>query len=302
MNSTTFGTIRGQHQPDIQKPAVRVSFVLHPVEHWPHDLVDDSTFDVGGDKRARRKCAHASGVGTSIVIEDPLVVLRRTERDERRAVGEHEIGRFLPDQELLEDDSIAGAAESPLDHQRLNGGGRGGAIVDDHDALAGRKAIGLQHQRISERVALEPRKRRRSPNRRRDSRAVGTLMARHEVLGERLARFERRRGLRRSDDGAAIGREHVDDSPTQRKLGPDDCQIDGLTSGHVQQLARIAHVRIETSGDRRDSGISRSAKDSGDAAFTRELPGHGVLARAAADDEDLHEEQANCLQDRRLTD
>jgi hypothetical protein len=27
-----------------------------------------------------------------------------------------------------------------------------------------------------------------------------------------------------------------------------------------------------------------------------------VLSRAAADDEDLHEEQANCLPDRRLTD
>jgi hypothetical protein len=32
------------------------------------------------------------------------------------------------------------------------------------------------------------------------------------------------------------------------------------------------------------------------------IPGDGVLARAAADDEDLHEKQANRLEDRKLTD
>ena len=154
------GAVRGQHQPDIEKPAIRVSFALHPLEHGPHDLVDDPTFDLRRDERARRECSHPAGVRTSIVIEDPLVVLRRTERDERRAVGEDEIGGFLPDQKLFENESIAGASESPLDHQRLHRGRGCGAIIDDHDPLAGREAIRLQHQRISEPVALEPRERR----------------------------------------------------------------------------------------------------------------------------------------------
>ena len=87
-------------------------------------------------------------------------------------------------------------------------------------------------------------------------------MPRHEVLGERLARFERRRRLRRPDDGAAVGREHVDDSSTERKLRPDDREIDRLTSGDIQQIERVADIGIEAPRHGGDSRISRGAKDS----------------------------------------
>jgi hypothetical protein len=127
-------------------------------------------------------------------------------------------------------------------------------------------------------------------------------VARHEVLGECLTRFEGGRGLRRTDDGSAFSGKDVHDSTTQRKLRTNDREIDGLVSGNIQQLARVADVRIETAGHRGDSGISRSTKDCRDAALARELPDQSVLPRTAADDEDLHEEQANCLEDRRLTD
>ena len=73
-------------------------------------------------------------------------------------------------------------------------------------------------------------------------------MPRHEVFGEGLARFERRGGLRRTDDGPAIGHEHVDDSATQRKLWPDDREIDRLTPGNIQQLERVTDIRIDTLG------------------------------------------------------
>ena len=46
------------------------------------------------------------------------MILRRGERHEPLAVGQHEVRRFLADQELLEHDAIAGGAEAALDHQR----------------------------------------------------------------------------------------------------------------------------------------------------------------------------------------
>ena len=236
-----------------------------------------------------------------IVIEDALVILSGANREKRRAVGEHEIRGFLADEELLEDDSIAGAAESPLDHRRLNRCRRGGTIVDDHHALARGKAVGLQHERIAKRspsiqASADVAESQTSIPRGRH------VMARHEILGERLTRFERGRGLSRSNDRAAVGREHVDDPPTEWELRSDHCQVDALAAGDPNSSAgspTSAATHVATTAIPGFPGAHRTV---GDAAFARELPGHGVLARATADNEDLHEEQANCLPDRRLTD
>jgi len=128
------------------------------------------------------------------------------------------------------------------------------------------------------------------------------VMARHEVFGERLARLERRSRLRRPHDGPAVGREHVNDSPTEWELGSDHSEIDALAAGEAQELVRVTDIRVQALGDRRDPWVPGRATDGGDVSFARELPGQGVLSRAAADNEDLHEEQANCLPDRKLTD
>ena len=66
---------------------------------------------------------------------------------------------------------------------------------------------------------------------------------RHEVLRERLARFERRGGLGRTDDRAPRGREQVDDAEAERQLGSDDGEIHRFALRDVQDRARVRRCR-----------------------------------------------------------
>src|SRR4029434_1755644 len=94
-------------------------------------------------------------------VKDALVILRRSDREKRRAVCENEVRRFLTDEELLEDNAIARAAKPPLDHQRLNRRRCRGPIVDEHHALARGETVGLQHERIPKWVTFNPGQRGR---------------------------------------------------------------------------------------------------------------------------------------------
>ena len=148
-------TVGRQHQADVQKAAERVSLVLHAMKHGHHDLVEHAAFDVGRQQRARRERAHPAGVRSAIVVEDALVILRGRQRHARRAVGEHEVRRFLADQKLFEHDAVAGRSESTVDHGRAHGRFGRRAIVGDDDALAGGETVGLEHERIAEFTARD---------------------------------------------------------------------------------------------------------------------------------------------------
>ena len=83
MNSITFGPVGGQHQADVQEAAERMPFGGHPGDHRLDDLAHDARSQRGVDQRARRERAHAAGVRPAIVVEDPLVILRRADRHAR---------------------------------------------------------------------------------------------------------------------------------------------------------------------------------------------------------------------------
>ena len=78
---------------------------------------------------------------------EPLVVLRRRERQHVAPVRHHDEARFLAREELLDDHARAGRAHRVADQHRVDRRVRlGDGRRDDH-ALAGREAVGLDDDR-----------------------------------------------------------------------------------------------------------------------------------------------------------
>ncbi len=91
--------------------------------------------------------AHAAGVRAAIAVEQALVVLAGRERQRVPAVAHDDEARFLAGQEVLDDDARAAGAERVADEHRSDRGFGFGDAAGDDDTLAGRQAIGLDHDR-----------------------------------------------------------------------------------------------------------------------------------------------------------
>ena len=94
----------------------------------------------------RRVAAHAAGVRALVAVEDPLVVLRGSERDDVLAVAERQQRQLLAVEELLEHD--LGLAEALLDEEGLDRLARLGLARGDDHALARGQAVGLEDRRV----------------------------------------------------------------------------------------------------------------------------------------------------------
>ena len=100
--------------------------------------------------------------GPGVAVAQPLVVLRRRERQHVPAVGHDDEARLFAVEELLDDHARAGGAQRVADEHRIDRGVRFGDARRDDDAFAGREAVGLDDDR---RALL--RRHRRAPRRRR---------------------------------------------------------------------------------------------------------------------------------------
>ena len=97
------------------------------------------------EDRGRGIGAHAAGVGAALAVEGALVILGAAEQQAGLAIAKREQRGDLALQEFLDHHPRAGGAE-PAAQGVVDGGlglaqGRG----DDH-ALAGRQAVGLDHE------------------------------------------------------------------------------------------------------------------------------------------------------------
>ena len=114
-------------------------------------------------------------------------------------------------------------------------------------------------------------------------------MARHELFREHLAALELCCGARRTEDRPASLDEQIDDAAIERKLGPDDRQVDALAFSEVEHCPRIRRSRrrscVATS---RMPDVAGCAKHGVDSRFGGELPGERVLAATGADDHQPH--------------
>ena len=171
--------------------------------------------------------------GPVVAVADPLVVLRRRHRDRPLAVAQREQRQLLAVEVLLDDDRRRSPkrrstrnASSAARASRLVGG-------DDH-ALAGGEPVGLEHDR----VALDRRHARLDGRRRPSGRAVGTPAASITSLANALVPSSRAAaalGPKRAMPGLG---ERVDEAGDQRRLRPDDRQVDALARAPPRRAPR----------------------------------------------------------------
>ena len=194
--------VRRQHQTDVEHPAVLPALAAQTVERRVDDIAHDPRFELGVEERTGPERTHAAGVRPGVAVEDALVILGRRERQTAPAVGDGEEGDLRTRQALLDDDGRAGVPEATGHHRLAHGGFRGSPIRRHRDSLAGRESVGLDDDREPEPISAD--RIERLPLVRAHLEPGGrNAMTRHEGLGEGFARFERRRGPRRSEEQPA---------------------------------------------------------------------------------------------------
>src|SRR6202163_2661234 len=91
------------HHPGVEKSTVWNPVRGHAVDGGYDNLAHDARVNRGRHHRRGRVGTHAAGVGPRIAVEEPLMILRRGERENVGAIGHDDEARFLAGQECLDD-------------------------------------------------------------------------------------------------------------------------------------------------------------------------------------------------------
>ena len=279
------GALLGDHQPGVEHALVRLALGLHGGHGGRDDLVHDPPLHLGRHYRRRGIGAHAAGVRPGLAVADPLVVLRRGERQHGLAVDEREEAGLLAVQEFLDDQGVAGRAELFLDHDGVDGGFGLGLAGGHRDPLAGGQAVGLDHDRDAGLADEAPG----GPG----VHEAAVLGGRHAVLGaevlhETLGAFEHGRRGARAEGLDAFVAQAVDQAGDQRRFGPDHDEVDGVALGEGNLALDVFGADRHAVRFLGDPGVAGGAKKSLAQRRGGDLPAQGVLAPAAPDNQDLH--------------
>ena len=221
--------------------------------------------------------------GPAIAVEDALVVLRGRHRhgaSRRRTAPAARAPRpRAPPRPPRARRRSAPARGTP----RAPRAPRASSCGDDH-ALARGQAVELEHDR----VALD----RRHPvldGGDRAPRRGGTPAASMTSLANALEPSSWATSPRGPEGRDAARVEQVDQPVDQRRLGPDDDEVDGLAL-RPPRPCRPRRRRATSSrrASARDAGVARRAQHLGLLRRAPERADDRVLAPARADDEDLH--------------
>ena len=208
---------------------------------------------LGWTRGHRAVRAHASGVGTRIVIEHALVILRDLTSNDRRPVGEGNERRLLTVEKLLYDDLRSGIAKrAPLDPiaYRLDGLV---SIGCNEDALSGGKAVRLDDVRgaelIHERNGLVDLVEDLPAS----ARHASTV---HQLSCVRLRSLDMGRVRVRPEDLEALPAESVPDSGNERSLRADYHEVRVHLACGFDRDRRCKRVPIEHLGETRDARVA----------------------------------------------
>jgi hypothetical protein len=109
-----------------------------------------------------------------------------------------------------------------------------------------------------------------------------------QFLGERLAAFELRGGLRRPDAGDAGGLHRVGDASDQRRLRARHHQVDLVVLRERDECRDVQSVDRYTFGDLGDAGIARRAPQFGQQRTGGDRPAERVLSSTRSDHQNAH--------------
>ena len=181
-----------------EKAAERMTFGRHPGDHRLHDLAHHARLERGVTSGTART-AHAAGVRPAVAVEDPLVILRRADRQRALAVADDKNDTSGP-AGILRSRAVARRAEAPLAHGRgrraASASARSSAITTPLPAASPSALSTTGKPKSPDRTTPAPRRAIARPETRRRH-----TVALHERFRERLARFEPRGRSGRSEDG-----------------------------------------------------------------------------------------------------
>ena len=188
-----------------------------------------------------------------------------------------------PDDPLLDDHGRAGVAEPACLEHVARGRERLGGIRRDDDALACREPIRLDDDLAAQRVESRRRPRRRVAHTRNG--AVGMPWRAKNCLENALLPSSRAPSAPGPNVGTPARAQLVGEPGDQRRLGPDDDEVDLLGDREIAQPVEIADADRHAARDLGDARVARRRDDLVPAL--REPPRERVLAPTTADDEDL---------------
>jgi hypothetical protein len=230
----------------------------------------------GVEPRHGRVAAHAAGVGPLVPVEDPLVVLRRRERDRALPVAQREQRELLPVEELLEHD--LGVAEAPLAEEHVERGARLPLVRGDDHALAGGQHVGLQDRRVGGTGEVSGRL---LPVAQDEVRRGRHAAAFHQLLRVRLGALDARGRRGGAEGGDARRGQLVDEAGHERGLGTDDDEIDRALAGHADEV--VCRQALDPVAG--DAGVARRSEHLGLLGAPEQRADERVLAPSAADDQ-----------------
>ena len=109
-----------------------------------------------------------------------------------------------------------------------------------------------------------------------------------QVLGEALGAFEAGGGAARAEGLGAGGFEVIDDACAERRLGPDNDQIDAVLTAIRDHRRMVADIERNALRLTRDARIARGTDEPVYERACRHLPGQRMFAAAGAKEQDVH--------------
>ena len=214
--------------------------------------------------------------GAGVAVTDPLVVLRRGEGAGARAVAEREERGFLALQHRFENHAGAGGPERAAE-DALQSCFRLGHRRGDGHALAGGETVRLDDDRRADLAEVGHRlgKRVAAPvGGRRDA------VAGAKILGEAFRPFEPRGCRGRAERTDAGRRQSIDEATDQRRLRPDDNEVDRLRAAGVDDGLVVVDVEREARRHLGDAGVAGRGEQATQQRARGERHRHGVFATA----------------------
>ena len=201
--------------------------------------------------------------------------------DRALAVAEREQGELVAVEELLHDDGDV--AEAALDQHLVQRRAGLALVRGDHDALAGREPVRLDDGRVAGdrgHARLDVLDER--------VRGGGDAGRGHDLLGVGLRALEPRGGGDGAEAADAGGEQGVGEPVDERRLRPDDDEVDLRRAGRGGERVGIVRGRVERPRVAADSRVAGRAQDLGRLRRAQQRPDERVLAPAGPDDEDPH--------------
>jgi beta-fructofuranosidase len=237
-------TANSQRQAGVQQSAERCAATRHLIHSWLQHFLGDLFDKIIRRPRQRGVRAHPAGVGSGIAIPDALEVLRGLQGAYGAAIGYREQTHLRPIEKLLDHHPTAA-------HGMINSGP---PVVGDDHALTCRQPIVLYHVRRPEHV-------QRLINFVARHALQGTsrwhTRCSHGLLGEGLAALQLRRGRGRAETVDPVRAYHIGHARHQRRLGPDDNEIDSQRHCQVRHGLAVKRIEVMIRAECSSPGVAR---------------------------------------------